>query len=63
MYTKVMIHDSGGFVVDDTPKDQEEAYKRLHEQLRAQELSGNPKQQEPQWVTMGRWKRPGRNRR
>ena len=60
MYTKVHIHDSGGFVVDDTPKDQAEADQRLHDQLRAKELSGNPRQQEPQWVRMGRWKRPGR---
>jgi hypothetical protein len=59
-YTKVKIHDIGGFVVDDTPKDDAERMRRLHEQLRERELSGNPRREEPLWVRAGRWKRPGR---
>lgn len=59
-YTKVKIHDIGGFVVDDTPKDREEEFKRHHAQLKKAELSGDRKKTEPLWVRAGRWKRPGR---
>lgn len=59
-YTRVRTHDNQGFVLDDTPRDERERQKRLHDQLRARELSGNPRQREPEWVRLGKWKRPGR---
>jgi hypothetical protein len=59
-YTKVKTHDTSGFVVDDTPKDEEERLVRQEAQLRERELSHDPRKVEPLWVKIGRWKRPGR---
>lgn len=59
-YTKVRTHDNSGFVVDDTPRSLREHMDRVHEALRARELSRNPRHEEPHWVKVGKWRRPGR---
>ena len=60
--TKLRISDNRGFVVDATTEKGSPAY---WEALRskARDQAFGQKKEEPQWVKIGRWKRPGRPKR
>ena len=59
MCTKVRLGDIGGFVVDDSyEKGSDRYFEQLREKARKQAFK--QRKAEPEWVTLGRWKRPGR---
>jgi hypothetical protein len=58
-YTKVRTHDTNAMVVDTSTKaGSAEWWERKREKARKQAF--RPKKEEPHWVKMGKWKRPGR---